>query len=487
MLFPLLLLMAAPGDLDRDVKRFLDVLAAVREHAAEPAPEEQAIYGGAIPAMLRTLDPHSVFFDPQQYEQLRQMEQSEQKGFGTVVSVLPGRVIVLQALAGTPSARAGLAAGDEILAVNNVALARLEFDQIVQFLGMARQHDATLVVRRPGSVRLLEFTLKPQLMDAPSVERAFLIEPRIAYLRVASFDPQTGRQIHEAIDKLGGQSLAGLVLDLRNNPGGVVEAALETASLFLKPGQRILSVRGRRGADKIVDTPNYASPYTFPLAVLVNERTASAAEIVTGALQDHDRAVVLGVPTYGKGLVQSVYPLTGGTAMALTTAFYYTPSGRSIQKPLRDAQLQLERSAENYKTDAGRTVHGGGGIQPDILAEPSTPSRLRQVLDASGIIPSFAIEYAQRHKPDATFEVTPQMLDEFETYASEREIQPSVAEWLNERDWLQSRIEEEILTQVAGVDKGDEVAVRRDPVVRRALDEIRKPSAAASAPAAPAR
>lgn len=479
MFFALFLLMAAPeaapaDDMGRQVKLFLDVLAAARENAADPVSTENAIYGGAIPAMLRTLDPHSVFFDPQQYQQLRQMEQSEQKGFGSVVSVLPGRVIVLQAMPGTPSERAGLTAGDEILAVNNVDLARLEFDQIVQFLGMARQHQVELVVRRPGNVRLLQFTMKPELMDAPSVERQFLLRPGIGYIRVASFDPQTGKQIHEAIDKLGGADLKGLVLDLRNNPGGVVEAALETASLFLQPGQRILTVKGRSGEGKTVDVPKLARPYSFPVAVLVNEKTASAAEIVTGALQDHDRAVVLGVPTYGKGLVQSVYPLTGDTAMALTTAFYYTPSGRSIQKPLRSGQLQLEHQTQTYRTDSGREVKGGGGIQPDIIVEPEPVSQLRAVLDASGVMTSFAVDYVEKHKPPANFQLTGQTLDDFQTFAAVRGIQPNEAEWLIEKPWIENRLQEEITTQLAGVEKGDEVAVKRDVGIQRALQELTK-------------
>ncbi|HSM80005.1 MAG TPA: S41 family peptidase, partial [Bryobacteraceae bacterium] len=271
------------------MKNFVDVLSIVRQNAADPVSTD-VIYQGAIPGMLRTLDPHTVFFDPQQYEQLKQMERSEQKGFGTVVSVLPGRVIVLQALPGTPSAKAGLAPGDEILAINNVALSRLDFEQLVQYLGMARQRQAQLVVRREGNARLLEFTLNPAVMDAPSVERAFLLKDGVGYIRVASFDPQTGRQIKDSIEKLGGNALKGLLLDFRNNPGGVVEAALETASYFLKPGQKILSVKGRAVKGKDVEVPKTAVPYSFPVAILVNEKTASAAEIVTGALQDHDRA-----------------------------------------------------------------------------------------------------------------------------------------------------------------------------------------------------
>jgi carboxyl-terminal processing protease len=476
MVIPLLFLFAsAPAaDFDKLVKDFVDVMKIVREQSADPVSTDNIVYQGAIPGMLRTLDPHSVFFDPGQYEQLKQMERSEQKGFGTVVSVLPGRVMVLQALPGTPSAKAGLAPGDEMLAINNVDLSRLDFDQLVQYLGMARQQQAAIVVRRPGNARLFNFTLNPAVMDAPSVERAFLLEPGVAYLRVASFDPQTGKLIKEAIEKFGGAGLKGLVLDFRNNPGGVVEAALETASYFLKPGQKILSVRGRKVNDKDVDTPKEASPYKFPVAILVNEKTASAAEIVTGALQDHDRAVVLGVPTYGKGLVQSVYPLAAETAMALTTSFYFTPSGRSIQKPLKDSQLQLTQQQGQYHTDAGRAVTGGGGIHPDVIVEPEAPSRLHAYLDATGTFSSFAIQYVEKNKPDAGFRVTGAVLDEFQTYCSEHQIQPGLSEWLRERPYIESRLNEEIQTQVAGVEKGDEVAAARDRVVQRALTEIGK-------------
>src|SRR5271168_2571574 len=172
MIFPLFLLLAAPkstADLDSSLKRFTEVLATVQREAADPVNIDSAIYQGAIPGMLRRLDPHSIFFDPQQFEQLKEMEKSEQKGFGTIVSILPGRVFVLQAMPGTPSAKAGLQPGDEIVAVNNVALARLEFDQIVGFLGEARQHQAQIIVRRPTNVRPLQFTLDPALVDSPSV------------------------------------------------------------------------------------------------------------------------------------------------------------------------------------------------------------------------------------------------------------------------------------------------------------------------------
>src|SRR5271154_4393941 len=281
MFLPALFLFAAPPStegMDNALKRFTELISIVETQAADPVNTQQAIYQGAIPGMLRTLDPHSIFFDPDQNEQLKQMEHSERKGFGTVVSILPGRVIVLQAMEGTPSAKAGLQPGDEIIAVNNVALARLEFEQIIGFLGEARQHQAQLIVRRPTNARLLQFVLDPALVDSPRVDRAFLVQPDIGYVRVNAFDPQTGKQLKEAIESLGGDKLKGLVLDLRDNGGGVVAAALEAASYFLQPGQRILSIKGRSIEDQQVDVPKSAPPFPFRPAVLVNEKTASASE-----------------------------------------------------------------------------------------------------------------------------------------------------------------------------------------------------------------
>lgn len=475
MFLPLLFLFAAPpntADLDSALKRFTDLLYIVETNAADPVNTQQGVYQGAIPGMLRTLDPHSIFFDPDQNEQLKQMENSERKGFGTVVSVLPGRVIVLEAMSGSPSAKAGLQPGDEIVAVNNVELARLEFDQVVGFLSESHQHRAHLIVRRPGNARPLVFVLDPELLDSPSVDRAFLLKPGIGYVRVTGFDPQTARQLKDAIEKLGGGQLKGLVLDLRDNPGGVVQAALEAASYFLKPGQKLLSVKGRSIEEQSVEVPKTATPYLFPLAVLVNEKSASASEILTGALQDHDRAVIIGEPSFGKGLVQNVFPLTGNTALALTTAFYYTPSGRSIQKPLASGHLEIEKQAEQFRTDSGRNVTGGGGIQPDISIGPEPITRLRAVLDGSGIITSFATEFIQKHETKPDFEVAPALLEEFEVYAGERNIQPSVGEWAQERAWLQSRLKQEIFNQALGVAKGDEVEAQRDPAVRAAIERL---------------
>jgi carboxyl-terminal processing protease len=477
----------APKDDDaRAMKRFIDAYQILNQNTADPVNLDQAFYQGAIPGMLRHLDPHSVFFDPGQYGQLKQMESSTRKGFGSVVSILPGRVVVLQALPNTPSEKAGMTPGDEILAVNNYRLDRLEFDQIIELLNESKQKPAQLVVRRPGNVRLIEMTLTPEDMQSSSVERVFEVQPGIGLIRVSGFEEKTGRQIQQGIEKLGGRNLKGLVLDLRNNPGGLVESALETAALFLKPGQAILSAKGRNVAETIQRVPEGNNPYTFPVAVLINGKTASASEIVAGALQDHDRATIVGEPSFGKGLVQSVYPLSENSGLALTTALYYIPSGRSIQKPFNtqrafgteDFALGATATHPNertdFKTDNGRPVPGGGGIVPDFQVARGDVTEFQNVLEGTGSFTSFATEYIRDHKITPEWQVPPQALDQLQGWLAERKIQPSLHEWISNHDYLESRLKTEIFNLALGVEKGDEVEARFDPQVRKALEAILK-------------
>ena len=401
-----------PAAIERELQKIAGVYATVESESADPIPAETAIYQGAIPGMLRTLDPHSVFFDPYQFEQLQQMQSSERKGFGTVVSLLPGRVIILQTIEGSPSAKAGLSGGDEIVAINTIPVRYLDVEQLTQLLTEARQKEATLEVRKPGNGGLVQIKMSPALMDAPTVDRAYMIAPGIGHLRITSFEQPTGELIRQTIEKLGGKSLQGLIVDLRDNPGGAVQSAAETAALFLSPDQVIFTIGGRSSKPQEVAVPKDSKPYTFPVAILVNGKSASASEIVTGALQDHDRATVLGEPSYGKGLVQQVFPLSASSGLALTTAFYYTPSGRSIQKPLASGELGAATVMARgpFRSDAGRPLPGGGGIQPDLIVYPEQLDRLEQVLDASGSLTSFAGEYLRTHTVGEKGEVSSAMI-----------------------------------------------------------------------------
>lgn len=464
-----------PRPLEEALQRFVEVYAKVEAEAADPVSPDQALFQGAIPGMLRRLDPHSAFLDAGQFEQLKEMERSVKKGFGSIVSVLPGRVIVLQTLPGTPTARSGISAGDEILAINNIPLGRLDMEQLIQVLSESRQQQARLEVRKPGNARIFSYVLTPEDVETSSVDRAFLLRPGTGYVRLTSFENESGPQLKKAIEDLGGASLKALVLDLRNNPGGVLPAALEVAALFFPPGTRILSIKGRSVEAQEVTVSDKATPYGFKLAVLMNGKSASASEIVAGAVQDLDRGTVVGEPSFGKGLVQSVFSLDSGTGMALTTAYYYTPSGRNIQRPLRFGQL--EGSPEppgEYKTAKGRTVRGGGGILPDETATAEPATAFRAVMEASASFPNFATEYVQKNKDKIsdTTEVSGALLDDFRLYLSQRNIRPGIGEWSKESEWIRFRLKQEIYNQALGVDKGDEVEMQHDPVVRKALGTL---------------
>ena len=462
---------ASEPEIAARLRQLANVYAVVEREAADPVSPARAFYEGAIPGMLKALDPFSVFFTPGQFEQLKEMQKATTKGFGTIVSILPGRVIVLQTFPGTPSARSGIEAGDEIVAINGVRLDFLGMDQLVELLTETRRTEARLDIRRPGNARLLPVTMTPEEMASPSVDRSFLLKEGIGFVRVNSFEGDTSKRLKESIESLGGPGLKALVLDLRNNPGGLVPPSLEAAALFLKPGQKILTVRGRATQTEDTVVPEGAKPYEFPLAILINGKTGSAAEIVTGALQDHGRATVIGEPSYGKGLVQSIYPLSQGSGLALTTAFYFTPGGRSIQRPLAAGQL---RASSGNKVD-------GGGIKPEQLAPPEKTTRLRAVLEASGSFPTFATEYLRR-KPSIApgYQAGDALMDEFQIFLSQHNIRPSVSEYSVEREWIRSRLTQEILNQSLGVAKGDEIEFRRDPQVRKALELLEAGRAAVS-------
>jgi carboxyl-terminal processing protease len=474
---------APATELEPDVKRFLEAYNALEKYLADPISDpEPAFYQGAIPGMVHTLDPHSAFLDRQQYESLKDMQTSTETGFGSVLQLVPGRVVVLQTLEGSPSARAGLAPGDEMVAINNLPLTEMDTQQLASVLGQSRRSKAELLVRRAGFARLIPITLVPAELADPSVQRKFFLKPGIAYIKVVNFDLHTAEELAKVIDEMGGHKIKGLVLDMRDNPGGVVEAAVRIASFFLKPGQRILWIQGRDGPQEEVRVPEGFEPFEFPISVLINGRTASAAELVSGALQDHDRAAIIGEPSFGKGLVQSVFELPEGAALAITTAQYLTPSGRSIQRSLGDCRIyqlvhcedEQQDPPKEFKTDAGRVVSEKGGIHPDQLVYPrGYVNRLEAVMDMSNSFLDFAQRYVREHPGiSEDFQVSPRLLDEFKLFLSERRIQPDLSEWTSTVDFVRERLQQEIFNLTLGVAKGDEVEARRDAPIQAALQAV---------------
>ncbi len=446
----------------QQLHRFAMAYAAVEENYADALDGGSLIYSGAIPGMLRTLDPYTVFFDPGQFRQLQQQQNSKIEGFGTIVSVLPGRVLVVEAQVGAPAAKAGIQPGDEILEINGYRIEYLNLDQLVELLTEAKKNKATLHVMRPGSAAVETVVVTPAEMDEPSVDRAYMLEPGIGYVRLKGFEGASADELHAAIEKLRGDGMKALVFDMRENHGGLVDAAVEIAGFFLPPGSVVLSARGRTQKEKIYKVREDGHPWDFPMAVVVNKNSASAAEILAGALQDDRRAKIVGQQTYGKGIVQSVYSLTEGTGLALAAAQYFTPAGRTIQKPV--AGLRFTRE-----------IKGSGGITPDVVVDAAGVDNDWQVyLENANAFFDFARVYVTDHKDVSdSFQVTPEVLDEFKLWLRKQGAALTEELWIANRAYLRQRLKVEVFNLAFGVARGDQVAAAADPQVQAAVAAVK--------------
>src|SRR5437660_4578950 len=325
---------AATSNSDSDVrdslKQFTQVYEVVEENYAEPVNPDKAIYNGAIPGMLHALDPHSNFFDPKSYSLLREEQRGKYYGVGMTVGPRNNKVIVIAPFVGTPAYRAGIHPGDIIIAVDGKATDNMSTADVADLLKGPRGTTVRITILREGADKPLDFNVVRDEIPRYSVDLHFLIRPGVGYVHVSGFLETTEQEVAQALEEMG--DVKGLMLDLRQNPGGLLSEGVGVADKFLHKGQLIVYHHGRSSPEKRYVASHGNGGKEFPLVVLVNRGTASAAEIVAGAIQDHDRGLIVGETTFGKGLVQTVYPLSENTGLALTTAKYYTPSGLLIQR-----------------------------------------------------------------------------------------------------------------------------------------------------------
>ncbi len=456
--------------------KFTKAFSAIEQNFAEPVDPDGAVLDGGIRGMLNALDPFCAFFDHDQFEMLKQQTRGEALGFGSILYVTPGKILVLQTAQGSPSWRAGLGPGDEIVEINGTRVNRVDFQSLVDLLRRSRSHPARLGVIHPGRFVSQDYDLKPAEVALPSVDKAFSLSAGIGYIHLSGFEEKTPQEVLDAVSKLATPHLEGLVLDLRDNHGGVVDAAIGVASLFLKPDTLVITMRGRSSPEKASRTGAAPKQFDMPMVVLVNGDTASAAEVLAAALQEHDRAVVAGGPTYGKGVVQSVMPLAENTGLALTTAQYFTPSGRSIQRPLpRTAlaapgrELDPASNSSGFSTDDGRPLAPSGGITPDVQIPSRKLDPWAVFLNQAGIITNFASEYLTLHeRPSGSFEPDDSMLQGFKDFLHRGGIRAPDEYWDNDREYLRLRIKVELTNLVSGLASGDEVETKGDPQVQKA-------------------
>ncbi len=485
----------------QSLKAFTKVYDAVEQNFADPVKPDKAIYDGAIPGMLHTLDPHSNFFDPKEYSKLREDQSGHYYGIGMMVGARGNRTIVQYPFSGSPAFKAGLRPGDAILEVNDQKTDSMSMSDVAEHLKGPRGTHVQVVVAREGQEKPLTFNIVRDEIPRSSVPFVFWIKPGIAYATITGFNENTGKELDEKLKRLGEKDIKGLVLDLRGNPGGLLNEGVEVAGHFLKKGEAVVSHHGRASPNKVYSARTDGSGKDYPIVVLVNRLTASAAEIVSGALQDHDRGWILGEPTFGKGLVQTVFPLSDNTGLALTTAHYYTPSGRLIQRDYSNisfldyythTNLDQKNTADVKMTDSGRTVYGGGGITPDeryacasaVSTPPyvcSTPDKfnkfqvtaLRNMFNFSAAYfgPKNEINLPKNWVPDEL------VLNQFHDFLLKNKADFSEADFTANHEWLRNELRREMFITAFSYEDSQRVAIEQDPEVAKAVDSMAKAKA----------
>ena len=469
------------GDVRESLRSFTQVYEVVQQNYAEPVNPDKAIYNGAIPGMLRVLDPHSNFFDPKSYAALREEQRGKYYGVGMQVGPRNNKVIVIAPFAGAPAYRAGIRPGDVIIAVDGKPTDNMSTSDVAELLKGPKGTAVKITVLREGSDKPLDFTVVRDEIPRYSVDVHFLIRPGIGYVHISGFQETTEHELRQALDEFG--DIHGLILDLRQNPGGLLSEGVGVADQFLKKGQVIVSHHGRASAEKIYKAAHGNGGKDYPLVVLVNRGTASAAEIVAGAIQDHDRGLIAGETTFGKGLVQTVYPLSENTGLALTTAKYYTPSGRLIQRDYSNISLydyyyndrengdsNSNTNHEVKMTDSGRTVYGGGGITPDVKIATPKANKFQNTLLEKYTFFNFGKHYMINHKVTKQFEVDDAVMQEFRKFLDEQKIAFTEADLAENNDWVRSNIKAELFINEFGQQEGMKVHAESDPEVQKGLD-----------------
>jgi carboxyl-terminal processing protease len=390
------------------------------------------------------------------------------------------KVIVIAPFAGAPAYRAGIRPGDIIIAVDGKPTDNMSTSDVAELLKGPKGTSVKITMLREGSDKPLDFNVIRDEIPRYSVDVHFLIRPGIGYIHVSGFQETTEKEVRDALDEFG--DIHGLILDLRQNPGGLLSEGVGVADQFLKKGQVIVSHHGRASAEKVYKASKGNGGKDYPIVVLVNRGTASAAEIVAGAIQDHDRGLIAGETTFGKGLVQTVYPLSENTGLALTTAKYYTPSGRLIQREYTGVSLydyyyndrengDVNISNHEVKmTDSGRTVYGGGGISPDVKIPNPKTNKFEDTLLEKYAFFNFAKHYVIDHKVTKQFEVDEAVMQEFRKYLDEQKITFTEADLAQNSDWIHSNIKAELFINEFGQQEGMKVHAEQDPEVEKALD-----------------
>ena len=478
---------SSSDDAQSSVRTFTSVLDAVQANYAEKVDVDKIVYQGAIPGMLRMLDPHSNFFDARAWTANR--EEMRGKYYGVGMGVIPrgDHTVVMSSYVGTPAFRAGIRPGDVIVSIDDRSVEHMSTSEIADLLRGARGTNVKITISREGYGEPLVFNVTRDEIPHHAVDLAFEVKPGIGYIRLSGFNEKTEGELGEAMKRLNASGLDGLVLDMRENRGGLLDEAIAVSDTLLDKNQLIVSHRGRTSAERRYYAVRGNRGNNMPLVILVNGNSASATEIVSGAVQDHDRGVIVGETTFGKGLVQTVQPLSENTGLALTIARYYTPSGRLIQRDYKSVSLYSyyehkvpEHPTEVMLTDSGRQVTGGGGITPDITVHQPELNRFQKALFRDDVFFPFesSVGGFARHylgtRPTITkdFEANETVLSEFRKFLANKNVRYTEPELAESLDWVKRKIKQEVFVSLFGQQEGFKVQLEEDPQLRAAIDAI---------------
>jgi carboxyl-terminal processing protease len=495
--------LAGQDEVGQQYRVFTTALDAIDKEYVDDVPSDRLIYS-AIDGMLHTLDPHSSFFDPKSYAQMRERQEGRYYGLGITIQAIDGDITVMSIFEGSPAYKKGLRRGDILSKVGDLDMKGWTTDQAVKKLKGPKGTLVNISIKRRGYDGLINMDVVRDEVNITTVQAAFMVDKETGYVKLDQFTETSDRELGDALQKLSASGMKKLVFDLRENPGGALDQAIRIANRFLPKGDLIVYTRGRVPNANQDYRATEASDYThLPIVTLVNRNSASASEIVSGALQDHDRALIVGETTFGKALVQSVYPISEQAGVAVTTGRYYTPSGRLIQRPwdgtfdeylsytLRD-QTSAERphkAADMKLTDAGRKVYSGGGIEPDKFIvgagmEGFNPTRFGRLLFARQEFANFADQFRaegdtrfsdanKNKKPIARgFVVDDGMLADFKSFLTSRKVKIDEESFKKDDAFLRAMIHFEIDRTLFNMEEARRNLITKDPQAQFALAQF---------------
>jgi carboxyl-terminal processing protease len=480
----------AVTDETRDSLRlYTELVNVAHERYGAEVSYKDLVYS-SVNGMLRSLDPHTAFLSPEAYEGMREKQQTSFYGLGILVGVRNGQLTVISPLEGTPASRLGIQAGDVISTIEGEPTDSMSLDEAVGKLKGPKGTQVKITIVRRGLEEPLAMSVTRAEIPQTTVRQAYMIDSKTGYIQLTEFARGSGKEMADALEKLRKEGMKQVVVDLRNNGGGLLDQAIEIADQFLPEGSTIVQTKGRtRDAFQSYRASGKYPPLDVPVVVLVNEGTASASEILSGALQDHDRGLIVGTPSWGKGLVQTVYNLSYGAGLALTTAKYYTPSGRLIQRDYTsyfDYYTHADAGSpevtgkpvdenEVFQTDLGRKVYGGGGITPDVIVKDEEATPFEQFLLARNAYLNFAVDYGSRNKVTASWKPDEEkVINEFnqwlvkEKLATADEVQKNLTQpAVREHSMLQIRAE--LMNAAAGQEARHRTLAQGDKQLQEAM------------------